>query len=96
MAQNETIDTNETIGTNETDLTDDSWYDTHWGGDAGNDTFVEPVTPPDQPVEPSGDLCSSTFCTSGSIICCIGLALYVSKRSNVKHEIYDNEHENNE
>jgi len=93
---NSTNSTISTISTNETDLTDDSWYDTHWGGDAGNDTFTEPVVPPDTPDEPSGDLCSSSICTSGSIICCIGLALVISKRNGVNHEKYNKEHENEE
>lgn len=95
LAQNETV-TNETV-INETDLTDDSWHDTHWGGDTGNDTFVEPDAPINPPDEPSGDICTGTYCTSGSIVCFIGVAFVVSKRNGVNHEKYEkNEHENEE
>lgn len=101
-AQNETIeadeiveidDTNDTNITNITNITndtnntiDDTWYETHWGGDTGNDTFVEPIETEDPIIPSEGGICSGAICTSGSIIVCIGLSFIITKRSSVNYE----------
>jgi len=71
--------------TNITEESNDSWYDTHWGGDTGNTTFVEPVEDEDTPIieTPDSGLCTTSYCTSGTIVLSIGLTFYITKNKNI-------------
>jgi len=72
-AQNETAQ-------NETIETDDSWYDSHWGGDTGNDTFEDPVVVDNSTRNSDGGICTTTYCTSGTIVVGLGFASVITKK----------------
>lgn len=74
------------ITNNETYDPDDSWYDTHWGGDTGNTTYEDAPIVEEEPVEEEPvNYCGGVMMFDG-IVFGIAIPLYIHKRRN-KYEI---------
>lgn len=60
--------------------TNDTWHDTHWGGDTGEEEFTEP--PKDEGTRGGGGLCSSGMIVMG--VCVPAKILQMRKKNAAK------------
>lgn len=68
--------------TNET--TDDTWHDTHWGGDTGEEEYREPTRTEIEEEEKKGGLCGLSFMMIG--VCIPAAAICYQKKRRIQKD----------
>ena len=78
--------TNETVNDTTNETIDDVWFDTHWGGDTGEEYYKEPVpvVVDDEP-EPTPSICGTSMIVLGVCVPAAGIQ-YLKKRREPKIE----------